>query len=86
MAETEPETAQEIDPAFDDRASPTSIASPVLPSSEKVIISARPPMLEIGTGPPSPLPSGAASKRLSAEWSRLSPIRNTCPSGTVISS
>ena len=30
MAETDPEPAGEIDPAFDDRASPTSIASPVL--------------------------------------------------------
>ena len=39
----------------------------VEPSSEKVMISARPPTLAIGTGPPRPLPYGPASKRLSAE-------------------
>ncbi len=46
--------------------------------------SARPPTLAIGTGPPRPSEPGPGGKRLSAEWSRLSPIRNTSPSGTTV--
>ena len=46
--------------------------SPVVPSSEKVIISARPPMRSQATGPPRPI---GASTRLSALLSRLSPNR-----------
>ena len=44
--------------------------------------SARPPIFSHGTGPPRPC--SAIGKRLSALWSRLSPIRKTWPSGTVI--
>jgi hypothetical protein len=43
--------------------------------------SARPPILAIGTPPPSPFSSAGA--RLSALWSRLSPITKTLSLGTV---
>ena len=51
------------------------------PSRLKVMNSARPPIFSHGTGPPSPC--SARVKRLSADRSRLSPIRNTCPAGTL---
>ena len=52
-----------------------------MPSSEKVMNSARPPIFSHGTGPPRP-PCHSGT-RLSAESSRLSPIRQTWPAGTV---
>src|SRR3546814_12495639 len=48
---------------------------PVDPFNENVINSASPPMLSTGTGPPSP--SSPRLTRLSADRSRLSPIRNS---------
>jgi len=57
---------------LDPRAEPTprhAVTSP-----ENHTNSDRPRMLDNGTGP---------QARLSKEWSRLSPIMNTCPSGTT---
>ena len=51
-----------------------------VPSSEKVMNSARPPIFSHGTGPPRP-PCHSGT-RLSAESSRLSPISQTCSSST----
>ena len=48
---------------------------------EKNMKLARPARLSIGTNP-TPWPA-TGGKRLSAEWSRLSPITNTWPSGTM---
>src|SRR5699024_6948033 len=53
----------------------------LVPSSEKVMNSARPPIFSHGTGPPRP-PCHSGT-RLSAESSRLSPISQTWPSGMV---
>src|SRR4029079_17695840 len=53
-----------------------------LPSSEKVMNSARPPIFSNGTGPPRPCSS--VGTRLSADSSRLSPIRNILPGGTTV--
>src|SRR3546814_10109314 len=55
---------------------------PVNPFNENVINSARPPMLSTGTGPPSP--SSSRLTRLSADRSRLSPIRNRWSDGILI--
>src|SRR6185437_9166884 len=52
-----------------------------VPSSEKVMNSARPPRFSHGTGPPRP-PCHSGT-RLSAESSRLSPISQTVPGGMV---